>query len=306
MNKGIEHFWETCYNGGDRCSLYKESDNGPEDIRDRVRDFIDNFESPEPFLTEHGYTSIEQSDLNGAFLLPVYHPQSSFPILADTFAEAMEGNYTRLYNGLEVTQLKATCGPDPHVYDWSWDALAAVACGDAVPQYDVTVPEYEDYLRALEVDSPELAPHWGLIRMTCVGWPESLRPKDRFTGPWTTPEPDAALVEGVPAAPILFTSAEIDPVTPLRNARWASEEHPGSAILVQDNVGHGSLGVPGECRHHWINHYLETGEVPPEKETWCKAECVPFQDCRSMRDMSVLKTRDSLARRSWMPLGLNL
>jgi pimeloyl-ACP methyl ester carboxylesterase len=55
-----------------------------------------------------------------------------------------------------------------------------------------------------------------------------------------------------PAAPLLFVSSVIDPVTPLRMAEAARKDHPGSGLLVQDNVGHATAGAAGTCRDNFV------------------------------------------------------
>ncbi|KAK9419981.1 putative TAP-like protein-domain-containing protein [Seiridium unicorne] len=275
----LNHFWETCFAAQGRCALYKSSDESPKSIEARVRDFLDSLEtSPAPYIHPSGIVvAITPLDVLKTLFRPLYQPLRDFPELAETLAAAMDGNFTQIYGGLELPTPDESCPLRiPSSYTWHEDAQQAIACGDGISQNNLTVPEFLDHLARLEQDSPDFGRLWSGIRLSCAGW--KFRPKYRFSGPWTTPEADSSLVEGKPAAPLLILSSRYDPVTPLANAHRAAERHPGSRVLVQNNVGHGSVLSPGKCREDHIKKYFATGELPPEG-TVCQPDCTPFQDC---------------------------
>jgi pimeloyl-ACP methyl ester carboxylesterase len=234
--------------------------------------------SPATFLSDSTVVSITKQDVLDTIFGPIYQPQLRFSSLATTLAEAMAGNFSQLYKSLGVPDDRCPIRL-PTSYTWSSDASKAIACGDGLSQENITIQEFQDYLTHLKTDSPDFGAAWSGIRLSCLGW--RIRPKYRFSGPWITPEADSSVVEGKPAAPLLFISSRYDPVTPLSNAYEVSKSHPGSRVLVQDNVGHGSLFSPGKCREDFIKRYFETGEMPP-KDTVCAPDCKPFQDCPQM------------------------
>ncbi|KAH6884196.1 TAP-like protein-domain-containing protein [Thelonectria olida] len=279
--KALDHFWETCFEGGSSCALFKSTDNSSADVRGRFEAFLGSLDdSPAPYISSKTVVSITRQDVLGTIFSALYKPLLAFPSLATTIDEAMHGNFTALYEGMMLPTIANSCDlREPEAYTWSRDAQSAIACGDGEPQTNMTADDFVKYIDGLKADSPDFGPQWSHIRLPCKGW--RIRPAYRFTGPWTTPASDPSLVKGKPAAPILFVSSLIDPVTPLANAREASKAHPGSIVLVQDNVGHGASITPGKCREGLIKKYFATGELPGE-ETHCKADCRPFQDCASL------------------------
>ena len=231
----------------------------------------------------------------------MYSPMSLFPSTAEIIAEAMAGNYTGVNEAGPIPAFKDSCPlKEPVSYTWGLDAMAAIACGDALPQTDVTIPEFQDYISILKSQDPKIGPYWSQIRGVCTGW--RYRPKYSFSGPWTTPEHDPSGVPGKPLAPILFVSSKYDPVTPLRNAREMTKYHTGSGLLIQDSVGHGTLGVPGKCRDEAVKRFFAKGEVP-DGELYCEADCLPFQDCEEAETMT-LRSVDSGPLRHRAPLEM--
>jgi hypothetical protein len=303
----LAHFWETCFEGGSRCALYRDSDTGPDDIRGRVEAFMDDLdENPATYITEHDATIITKEDILHLIFRPLYFPQVRFPGLAATLANAMEGNFTGVYENTDKPALAKSCGPQQtDDYTWQDEVQSSILCGDGPSLNETTAAEFAEYVARLTEDSPHFGPLWSRVRIRCSGW--KIRPKYRFTGPWTTPDPDASLVEGKPAAPILFVSSTIDPVTPLSNARRAMAGHPGSALLAQESVGHGALFVPSRCREAAIARYFATGEVPAEPETLCQADCRPFQpECEGLEPVvATLEASERRRRNDFGPLAIH-
>ena len=274
----LQHLWDTCFDGGRNCALYKESDKGPQDIETRVREWLDELdEAPIPYVDGHSYVSLSKSDVINMIFSALYSPERAFARLTTSLAEGMSGNFTSIYEGLERPKEDSSCqlGGD-YKYTWNKDVLSTVACGDGDSQRHLKARDLQEHVNNLTAISPDFGALWASIRATCTGW--RFRAKYNFAGPFVTPQPDSSLKKGIPAAPILFASSRYDPVTPLINARWAAAEHPGSTVLLQENVGHGSLYSPGKCREDFIKKYFETGELP-EEEVVCQPDCTPFQDC---------------------------
>lgn len=180
------------------------------------------------------------------------------------------------------------------------DVAHAIMCGDgddATARLDAAgLAAYTD---ALAAQSPTFGPYWANLRFECAGW--AVRPGWRFTGPFGTPAPSSPplpmslslekeekysgrdgngddTTRGKPAAPLLFTSSRLDPVTPLRNAYAMAAAHPGAAVLEVDVVGHCGSTAPSRCAHAAIRDYLEHGRVPASG-TRCPAdEFDPWKD----------------------------
>lgn len=169
------------------------------------------------------------------------------------------------------------------------DAAWSVICGDGHDQTKHNISYFESYISQLRQQSPVLGTVWAQLRFECSGW--AIRPKLRFTGPFSTPEPYARIRSGHPAAPLLFVSSRLDPATPLRSAFAMSSNHPSSSVLIQDSVGHCAIySSPSKCTRLVIQKYLKTGIVP-SNGTVCPADCVPFTPCASMNTTRTLGIR---------------
>ncbi|KAI9163658.1 Tripeptidyl aminopeptidase [Paramyrothecium foliicola] len=300
VQDALQAFWDTCYKAGPRCALYDHADRGPDDINSRVRSFMSGLErSPASYVSHNTVATITKQDIVDSLFSALYSPSLRFPEVAEAIAAALKGNFTQLYLGLDVPGATFTCPSTPkdEEYTWFLDAQAAIACGDGEPQTSLTILEFQKHLERLRSDSPDFATRWSRYRLECKGW--RVRPKYRFTGPWVTPEADPSLVEGKPAAPLLFVSSRTDPVTPLQWAMDAREGHPGSGLLIQESVGHGAILEPGRCREDYVKKYWDTGDVPPEGVT-CEPDCEPFQDCPSAKAVLMSQKQN----RQWYPLGL--
>jgi len=81
---------------------------------------------------------------------------------------------------------------------------------------------------------------------------------------------------------MLILSARYDHATPLENAFALSRMHEGSAVVVQESVGHVALSVStSECTAKIVREYFDTGRLPVNG-TSCAADCeagIPFKAC---------------------------
>lgn len=102
---------------------------------------------------------------------------------------------------------------------------------------------------------------WATIPFQCIGY--RLKPKYQFHGPWVTPPADPSLKLSVPAAPLLFLANRIDPVTPSVNANAMSARHPGSAVVIQDSIGHCAIPAGwSDCTNQILRDYFKFSAVP--------------------------------------------
>jgi hypothetical protein len=158
------------------------------------------------------------------------------------------------------------------------DAVTAIACGDGDDATNLSLKDWAKYIRGLFDQSSYVGPTWSEIRFSCSNW--KFRPKYRFTGPFETPEADSRLADGKPAAPLLFLSSSLDPVTPLRNAHAMSKRHPGSVVLEQDSAGHCAVASsPSDCTAKVLKAYFANGTLP-EPGTVCPGQCKPHEPCQ--------------------------
>lgn len=127
-------------------------------------------------------------------------PLMHFPSLAYILLEAMAGSFSSLYSQLGLPDTESYPLPTPSAYTWFADAHVAIAYGDA-EQQNMTFASYREYTKGIADRYPKFWQFYVDERIKCLEWP--FRPKDRFTGPWETPEHDPRRVEGKPTAPLL-------------------------------------------------------------------------------------------------------
>jgi pimeloyl-ACP methyl ester carboxylesterase len=248
-------------------------------MKARVDSLIQDVDTtPIPIVKGSQATFITAYDISVAFLIPLYAPLDFFDGLASLVADVLEGNYTTLLQQLGIPKQKDSCSSLqlPLRYTWGMDVSFSVFCGDGDDITQTNLSSFATYLHVLKQDSPTVGGIWAQHRLGCTGW--KIRPKWRFTGPFTTPKADITLKKGHPAAPLLILSSKIDPVTPLANAFALSASHPDSAVLVQDSVGHCATSTPSRCTKRVIQEYLETG-ILPVNGTVCGADCRPWKSC---------------------------
>ncbi|GKT40506.1 tripeptidyl aminopeptidase [Colletotrichum spaethianum] len=273
--KIVEFFYTTCFTSKGKCALSRPSDEKWQDIRERVDQLIKQLDDSPVSVLDGKLTNILTGyDVTLSFKTPLYTPYKEFTKLAEKINSAIEGNYTALLEAAkaDIPKLDQVCShPNASAPPSSFgDGGQAVLCSDGEDSTNLTIVDYQAYVSQLESQSPTFAGYWSQIRFACTGW--RVRPKWRFTGPFATPEPDPAVVEGKPAAPLLFMSSRLDPVTPLRNAWKASERHPGSAVVIQESVGHCAVAIGSRCTTKIIREYFEHGVVP-KSGTVCQADC---------------------------------
>ncbi|RYP90469.1 hypothetical protein DL770_003442 [Monosporascus sp. CRB-9-2] len=277
----VKFLYKTCFEAGEKCALRRPSDTKWTDMKERVDALVNDLDARPVSIVRDGFTSIiTGSEVLNVFRPPLYGPEL-FPIVAQALVEALDnGNFTRLLwtQPQRVPRLDDACGPaatPPNgtviAMQSQLDVIHAVMCGDGGATSRLDAVGLKAYVQELMAQSPTFGAYWARLRLECSGW--TVLPAWRFTGPFTTPEPGHG--PSAPAAPLLFVSARLDPVTPLRNAYAMSQGHPGSAVLEVDHVGHSGSMTPSNCTAKIIREYLATGRVP-ENGTRCATKSDPW------------------------------
>ncbi|KAF4960639.1 hypothetical protein FGADI_808 [Fusarium gaditjirri] len=83
--------------------------------------------------------------------------------------------------------------------------------------------------------------------------------------------------------PILLVNGLYDPVTPLGNAREISARFPGSQVVVDEGVGHGSTTHPSSCIQEIVARFFIRGEMPLAGVT-CKPDNNTFEIIEDVRE----------------------
>ncbi|KAJ4855600.1 TAP-like protein domain-containing protein [Trichoderma breve] len=281
----LEEFWRGCHQAGPSiCTLASDSDASPSEIKTRFWSWVADLDDiPIPALSSSGtIVVITGDDIRKLVGSSLYNPIRTFKLLATTLREAMKGNTTELVSNLmkfgHVPNLDTVCSDNNSTKPAAIlpESQSAVICGDGD---DITDKD---------------AGWWS----NCSSWP--FRPNLSFKGPFTTPKAHPNLVAGHPAAPLLFLSPRLDPVTPLNSARAMAANHPGAAVVVQGSMGHCVIGTaPSDCTKSIVADYFESGTVPSEEVT-CKTQCGPWDDNCSGYSPAAASTGESA---SWQLQG---
>ncbi|OAA38689.1 Peptidase S33 tripeptidyl aminopeptidase-lik [Beauveria brongniartii RCEF 3172] len=307
-------FFQGCFDAGpDICPLHRSGDSSGADISQRFWDWVDGLDQAPSFVTkkDQAVVVLQSGDLRTLLLGAMYQPLTLFKEAASLVDAAMRGNTTALYDVVSPIaggSLDEACpvggNGTASSADDSPDAQSAILCGDGEDVTGRDTAFWRAYVAKQLAQSSVAGAFWSSIRLACSSW--RAQAKWQFRGPFTTPSPSdnnasAPPEPGRPAAPVLFLSNRLDPVTPLRSARKVAQMHPGAGLLVQDAMGHCvfSAHPPTDCTRRVVRRYFDEGVVPAE-ETTCEAVCKPWSECESAkRSVGALSSKDGRRRRDW-------
>jgi len=275
----LDALYKSCYKlGYKKCALVDGTDKSWEDIKAKVNKALARLaRSPVPVKTSGGTILLGETDISALVFASLYKPNILFPLIASVLATVVRQDYQNLASVLEalfpaIQNYCPLCTTPDYVPIFSFDAQPAISCADGEDGSLLSLDDWTDYFAQLNNQSSISAPIWAEIRFRCSGWRN--RPKYRFMGPFETPEADPTIVDGKPAAPILFLTSRLDPVTPLRNAFAMSKRHPGSSVVIQESLGHCALGSGvSQCTEKIVREYFETGKLP-KSGTVCEEDHV--------------------------------
>lgn len=284
----IDSFFHGCYGAGpSRCDLARDQDTSVAELRSRFWTWLERVKGePLNAITPHGtIVIITAADIRLLFGLALYNPITDFKLLASAFNRAMNGDTTDLVSRM------LECGMVPSLHDaylslngsvsssFRPEGQAAILCGDGDNITGHDLFWWRRYINEQLSNSSVLGAWWATIRFACSGW--RFRPNWSFKGPFTTPEASKSAsspVPGRPAAPLLFLSNRLDPVTPLSAARAMAKNHPGAGVVVQEAMGHCAFATAqSPCTKKAVADYFDSGVVP-SREVSCATTCGPWDD----------------------------
>lgn len=243
-------------------------------------------------------------DVRFLISLTLYSPSKGFKILAKELNSFISGNITKmavLDLGLGAMPVMKDACPTPNVTELQLseriESQNAVVCIDGDDITDKDVSWWRKYVNRQVSTSSVFGAEWATIRLPCSSW--RFRAKWQFKGPFTTPEPDPSIKSGHPAAPILFLSNRLDPVTPLRAAQAMAAQHPGARVIIQEAMGHCAVAsAPSRCTKRVVADYFESGVIPFDVSA-CSIECGPWDTSCSLDNATMTDDVDAQAAVSW-------
>jgi pimeloyl-ACP methyl ester carboxylesterase len=303
-DKVLDRFFHYCHQGGNQTCPF-HSPGGPKAMKytyQRILHDLMNSPLPVPGSSSRGPDVITWSDVVSLVRLGMYQPRQYFPQVAAQLAGLAQRNGS-LFADLKFAQrARASCpsrsclAAGPFSAECAAlgnnedDAGKAVLCADARGLGDTDVAGFVAYWDALRRQSAVLGDWWAHTRLGCVGWKAAAR--WRFDGPFGART----------AHPALWLSNELDPITPLRNARRAAKRFPGSVLLEQAGEGHTTLGSPSLCTAKAVRRYFQTGQLP-EKGTLCQVDEKPFIGRVDPGVMDSLSDESQKLARAWEMAG---
>lgn len=227
-----------------------------------------------------GLMALRGEDIRRIVANALYSPLQHFRPLALALHEGMRGFPDRWsqWADLEMPKLGDACrGKDnnvsamPQVED---EQGAAVLCGDGSDISGRSIAWWQKQVSKQRKQSKLFGHSWASMRFSCSAWP--LRANWNFRGPFRSPAHSITPETDRPAAPLLFLSSLLDPVTPLNVTEKVAKSHVGSIVVIQKSLGHTAwASAPSKCTWKIVSEYLFQGSMP-ENGTMCEADCGPW------------------------------
>uniref|UniRef100_A0A8H7K2G1 Peptidase S33 tripeptidyl aminopeptidase-like C-terminal domain-containing protein n=1 Tax=Bionectria ochroleuca TaxID=29856 RepID=A0A8H7K2G1_BIOOC len=288
----LERFWKGCFQAGASiCPL--ANDTNISSASRRFWSWVKSLdEQPRSLEGPTGDTVVLTGDDVRRSVGDIFdNPIPGFRDIANTLHRAMAGNETDLFrlavgrNPLPLFHNGTSSQLQP-VDLSSIDQQYSILCGDGKDVTGKPVSYWMRYAEKQKAMSKLLGSYWVTSRLLCSSWP--VRARWLFNGPFKSPKADSRLLPGIPAAPLLFMSTELDPVTPLRAARKMAKGHPGARVVTQEGMGHCALqSSPSNCTRSILAEYFDTGKVP-DRDTFCKADCGPWDlNCHVQQGLGI-------------------
>lgn len=285
-------FFAGCHAAGpSACALARRGDASAAQLQRRFAAWLAGLDERPLGVLDASGTSVVvgAGDVRLALAAALSNPIPGFKPLASLLDEAMHGNTTALVGAILdsglVPALQNACPVDgvPAAPVLKREATNAVVCGDGSDVGGRNAAWWRRYVAKQVHTSSVMGSYWATIRFACARWRSPANWV--FRGPFTTPAPSHAAdapEPGRPAAPLLFLSNRLDPVTPLAAARAMAAQHPRAGLVVQEAMGHCTFqtAVSG-CTRAALADYFHTGAVPAG-EASCATECGPWDEgCRA-------------------------
>ncbi|KAJ4859407.1 TAP-like protein domain-containing protein [Trichoderma breve] len=262
-----DRFFSGCHEVGRKiCALSRNGDKSDASIKSHFSSWLSKLD--EELISTIGRSGeiivIRSQDIREMLGAALYRPRSSFIILATALDGAMGGDTAAIVKILfqrHIPHLNDVCaindtGPDSETYLQEGTASVLCADGDSVSDYDIA---------------------WWKQTSGLIGF---LKDHSQLLQLYIPPPEILFLV--TPAAPILFISNRLDPVTPLNAARAMASKHPGAGLIITEGLGHGTMGTSDSvCLHSYVADYFDSGVVPAGEAT-CIPDCGPWDiDCKT-------------------------
>ncbi|KAI1264938.1 alpha/beta-hydrolase [Xylariaceae sp. FL1019] len=263
MDETIEVFSSLCHSAGpEACSFWGPT---PANITARLDAIIHELEHHPVSLSgaqnDELPALVTYSDLKALLLNAVYYPLVVFPEMAEILHQLEAGNASLLANSYRAL--------DPSTAN----SGLVIRCVDSYRRNSLTtIEDFEDYVEYTTSKTKYIGDIWPIYldNILCRSFMPNL--------PDSMVIQDPTLKLDKPTSfPILFASNTIDGITPLKSARTMSSRFPGSALLLQEAVGHTVINQRAStCYFGHVQAYFQG--IVPTSNTTCPQQYFPFLD----------------------------
>lgn len=289
----VESFFDTCAKAGPLCAFYRNGSTAS-DIKDRFDAIlVDLEEDPVPVndpLFVQFPTVVTHIDVRALIQTAVYNPPAYFSLVA-AVVDGLEQRNGSLAAALVSKGLVPTSECDYLPGGAGLETILpkqVIACNDNNKSFNGS----KESLFALFAEQKKISTYLGDT------WPLAVVPSCRLLD--ITP-PKSQLFPGFKkintSTPILFADNVLDPVT--SSAELMSGYFEGSAILLQEAVGHGLVVTSSNCTSSYVQKYFETGELPP-RNTTCETNFDAFPQATGMGKRGLEPHNHALRKRMAM------
>ncbi|GIJ86595.1 hypothetical protein Asppvi_005485 [Aspergillus pseudoviridinutans] len=276
VDKALDSFSEYCFQGGaTNCSFWGPS---VQNITNRLNGLLAKLKyHPVPIPSSEACDiplMATHSDLKEYTLGALYAPLSGFPVLADVLSGLERGNTSTYVTAVTDGFLPANPCNNESGKNGTTDVNTLIKCVDGYAgQKFENLTDYRNYVDTLTSQSLFFGEVWpnNANGILCRSF-EAKPPKSGRL-------PGSIMETRQTSFPILFVTAETDPVAPKRGAYKMSSVFPGSVVLTQASVGHTAIASLSSCYLKNVQMYLN-GQLPAANTT-CPPDVLPFQGSAS-------------------------
>ncbi|KAI5477500.1 hypothetical protein MNV49_006285 [Pseudohyphozyma bogoriensis] len=271
VDKIFKKFAQSCIASGPSCAL--SSLRTASRIESSILTLIDTlYASPAAAPSTAAPGGIVTAEFARYTLYQGLYSSASWPLLAEAFAYALEGNYVGLLTAapqLSTTYTQAAKTSDAQAYA-SW----AIACADSKP-YNKRHPappvnKVTDLIWSTLLNQSSVAGEAQFPFGLCDQFP--VASKSYYSGSLT-------LAKNTLDTPILLLSNSLDPATPLSGALAAYKNLglTNARVVEQNGTSHTTFAQPSTCVAMMVAEFYLAGTVPSAGHSHCVVETLPFQ-----------------------------
>ncbi|KAF2736287.1 alpha/beta-hydrolase [Polyplosphaeria fusca] len=271
-DEALRTFFTSCHDAGsEKCQFYANSTPQVELRFNRLLEDLRRHPIP---VTDRSLVrvpvTVGSADLLRQMLSGVYVPRLHFHTLAQMLVDLENRNGTLLATRIGLSAVNANNTRGTYFDYDEGPSKFAIQCVDQAGRHNMTtVAAYRKEIEYMTHVSSYFG-NLGTDSIRCTAAQLIPPPSQQFPAQF----PDRVDTK----SPVLIVSARIDPVTPVHNARTLHGQFPSSALLIQENVGHGAYSWFTNCMSQYVQGYLRTGALPPVNATCAiEGESNPFR-----------------------------